>query len=109
VGGIGSSFHASAFARSTDRVLEHSIIYALIELNDPGINRHRPDGLASRRAALIALDQMDNGGLKPEQVTPLLASSNTILKQTAQWIVSHHPEWGEALAGFFRERCRRRT
>ncbi|MEO6033638.1 MAG: dehydrogenase, partial [Verrucomicrobiota bacterium] len=90
--------------RREDRVLEHSITYALIELNDP---KTTAEGLTNyptvQRIALIALDQMDNGGLKPEQVTPLLASSNPDLKQTASWIISHHPEWGGALAGFFRE------
>jgi len=89
-----------------DRVLEHSVIYALIQIADA---QATAEGLRSgdsdtRRAALIALDQMDGGGLKPEQVTTLLASSDPTLRQTAQWIVSHHPEWGGALAGFYRER-----
>jgi putative membrane-bound dehydrogenase-like protein len=107
-------------APSTDRVLEHSLIFALIELADREamLAEINNVGQASRlprtggtpvpryRAALIALDQMDGGGLKPGQVTPLLASSDPTLKQTAQWIVSHHLEWGEALAGFFRERLK---
>jgi len=25
-----------------------------------------------------------------------------VFKQTASWIVGHHHEWGQALAGFFR-------
>src|SRR5438034_1056097 len=52
----------------------------------------------------MALDQMDGGGLKPAQVTPLLTSSEPPLKQTAWWIAERHPEWGGALAGFFRRR-----
>jgi putative heme-binding domain-containing protein len=58
---------------------------------------------SAKRIALIALDQMDNGNLKPEQVAPFLLSENPKLKETASWIVSHHPEWGEALTGFFRD------
>jgi putative heme-binding domain-containing protein len=50
------------------------------------------------------MDQMDGGGLKPEIVTPLLASGDPVIKQTASWIISHHAEWGPTLAGFFRHR-----
>src|SRR5262249_48091685 len=58
----------------------------------------------TRKAALIALDQMDGGVLKPEDVAPLLGSADPALKETASWIAGRHPEWGDALAGHFRER-----
>jgi putative heme-binding domain-containing protein len=91
---------------SHDRVLEHSLTYALIEIADPALTAAGLQATSpyTRRATLIALDQMDGGGLKPEQVTPLLSSSDAILKQTAAWIVSRHSEWGGVLAGFFRQR-----
>src|SRR5439155_25651472 len=69
----------------------------------------RSDNLMVRRAALIALDQMEGGGLQAEQVTPLLACADPLLRQTASWIVGHHPEWGPVLAGFFRERLAAKT
>ena len=89
-----------------DRILEHSLTYALIEISDPvstaaGLQSSSP---YTRRAALIALDQMDGGGLKPDKVTPLLTSAEPVIKQTAFWIVGHHPEWGKEMAGFFRQR-----
>jgi len=90
-----------------DRILEHSIIYALIELDDPKATANGLTNALTQRIALIALDQMDGGGLKPEQVTPLLTSKEKRLKETALWIVSHHPEWGSALTGFFREQLAR--
>ena len=94
-----------------DRILEHSLTYALIEISDPvstaaGLQASSP---YTRRAALIALDQMDGGGLKPDRITPLLASAEPVIKQTAFWIVGHHPEWGEAVAGFFRQRLTSRN
>src|SRR5262249_41077351 len=49
-------------------------------------------------------DQMEGGNLQAEQVTPLLASANTGWKQTASWIVGHHPDWGNTVAGFFSKR-----
>ncbi len=88
------------------RLLEHSLIYALIEIADPegtaaGLGASSPH---TRRAALIALDQMPGGGLTPGTVTPLLASGDPTLRQTAHWVAGHHPEWGEALARYFRRR-----
>jgi putative membrane-bound dehydrogenase-like protein len=93
-----------------DRVLEHSLIYALIEINDPA---GTADGLSSvsvhtKKAALIALDQMDNSTLKPEQVTPFLADADPGLRAAAGWVVSHHPQWGSVLVDFFRERLSRK-
>lgn len=87
-----------------DRVLEHSITYALIEINDPASTA--TSGLQattsrSRRAALIALDQMDAGALDPGSVVSLLDSPDPVLKDTAWWIAGHRPEWGGALARFF--------
>jgi putative membrane-bound dehydrogenase-like protein len=89
-----------------DVVLNHSLILALIEIADaPAVRRSLDsDNVFARRAALIALDQMEGGDLKAEQVTPNLASSEPALRQAASWIAGRHPEWGGALAGFFRER-----
>ncbi len=89
-----------------DRTLEHSLTFALIEIGDP---RGTAEGLRNadsrtRRAALVALDQMNGGGLDPEQVAALLTASDPDLKETASWIVGRHPEWAGALAGFFRDR-----
>jgi putative heme-binding domain-containing protein len=93
----------SATSEGMDRSLEHAIIYALVELNDAKQTRaavHASEPQA-KRIALISLDQMADGNLKPEEVTPLLTSTNVLLKQTASWIVSRHADWGEALASFF--------
>src|SRR5207249_2500445 len=89
-----------------DRVLQHSITYALIEIGD---REQTAKGLASanpniRRTAVIALDQMDGGKLDPAVVAADLVSTNTRLKETAWWIASRHPEWGGQLAGILRDR-----
>jgi putative heme-binding domain-containing protein len=87
-----------------DRFLEHSLIFALIQIDD------REDTLAGltdtnpnvRRAALIALDQMDHGGLTREQVTPHLDPSNLQLQQAALAIVTSRG-WSGELLGLLRE------
>jgi putative membrane-bound dehydrogenase-like protein len=85
---------------TSDRVLAHSLIYAAIEIDDPVatrevLNRTYPP---IRRAALIALDQMDGGGLECATVSPLLEASDPALQATAVWIAGRHPEWGDALS-----------
>jgi putative heme-binding domain-containing protein len=109
LGRIGDSSAVPSLLKTgpkTDRVLEHSIIFALIEIGD---SEATAKGLESsdsltRRAAMIALDQIPGNHLGAEQVTPLLASNDEVLKETASWIVSRRQEWGDALGGYFQER-----
>lgn len=94
---------------AVERVQEHALIYALIEIADPAATRIglRSGNPAIHRVALMALDQMDGARLEVEQVAPLLAGQDALLRETANWVALRHPEWGGALAGFFRERLRR--
>lgn len=97
----------AAAASEVDRTLEHSLTYALIEIADPSstvASGLRATSSRAKRAALIALDQMDGGELKVDGLLPLLDSSDATLKDTAWWIVGHHPEWGGVLAGYFETR-----
>src|SRR5688572_9113265 len=74
-----------------DRVQEHSIIYALIEINAPDAIREQLASLdkaatpntTMHRAALIALDQIARDALKASDVIPLLTSNDRTLRQTA--------------------------
>ena len=95
-------------ARETDRVLDHSLTYALIEIDNPAATAAGLQAAAprSRRAALIALDQMESSRLEPDAVLPLLDAPEPLLADTAWWIASHHPDWGDALAPLVRARLR---
>jgi putative heme-binding domain-containing protein len=98
-----------AAGEANDRILEHSLTYALIEIGEPEATRA---GLLSvntrtKRAALVALDQMDGGGLDPKLVAGLLASAEPVLNDTAVWIVGRHRDWAPALAGVLGERLSR--
>ena len=95
-----------AIAGTDDRFLEHSLTYALIEIGDPKATSMGLDGTdnRTRRAALVALDQMGAGSLRPEQVAGQLTSTDPRLKETAAWIVGRHPEWGDVLADHYRQR-----
>ncbi len=91
-------------ARLEDRALEHSIIYALLEIDDrPPLRATLQRGTpAAQRAALIALDQLGDPELKPADIAKWLQSETPQLRDAAQWIASRHPEWGAALADYYR-------
>ena len=95
-----------AAAKATDRAQQHSLTYALIELADaqrvqPGLASHEPQ---TRAVALVALDQIPGSVVQPKQVIPFLDSSDPVLKQTADWLIVRHPEWGAELAGWLGHR-----
>jgi putative membrane-bound dehydrogenase-like protein len=93
-----------ALSEPNDRFLEHSLIYALIEIGDVEGTRAglHSDSVDSARGALIALDQM--GGKAPvAAVLRELSVGNAQMKAAAWWIVGRHPEWGAALSGFLRK------
>jgi putative heme-binding domain-containing protein len=97
-----------AASQPHDRILEHAIIYALIELDDPvatakGLSSASP---TIQRAAMIALDQMDGGGVKVDSVIAALNSKEPVLKDTALWLAARHPDWGSALTGYFEARLK---
>ena len=96
----------AAAANPEDRYVEHSIIYSLITLN-------QPDRLSSalsapqpkvRKAALIALDQVDNSPLRPAQTVPLLSTRDKELRTAAIFVTSHHPAWADEVLQFLNER-----
>ena len=92
----------AAAAKADDRILQHSIIYALIELADPtatrsGLQTNDPKKIA---AALIALDQMPGGDITPNDVVPHLGASEDTLPHAARWIITQHPDWGGDLTGW---------
>ena len=96
----------AAAAGPTDRVGEHAVTYALIEIGDASATRPglTAASLGTRRAALVALDQMRGDALPSTTVLPLLDARESALRDTAWWIAERHPEWGETLAGYFGSR-----
>ena len=98
-----------AAASADDPVLAHSLTYALIEIGDPSATAAGLQSSSSRarRAALVALDQMDVRAARADVVLPLLRSSDVLLRDTAWWIAEGHPEWGDGLAAFFERELQR--
>jgi putative membrane-bound dehydrogenase-like protein len=101
-----------AAGQPADRMLEHSLTYALIEIAD---REGTAKGLTSRqsrtrRTALVALDRMEGGKLEAATVARELSASGpsadggAALKEATWWIAGRHPEWAGELTELFRGR-----
>jgi putative heme-binding domain-containing protein len=88
------------------RIREHSLIYAMIETNNAEQTRASLSSESpwSVRAALVALNEMRNGDLKPDDVIPRMNDDDEAVRLTAAWIVMQHPDWGSELSAYFAER-----
>lgn len=86
-----------------DRVLEHSLTFALIEIGQPvdlsTVPRNQRTAMVER-IATIANDQMPGGHVDPRSIVPWLTSKEETLKQTALWLVGRHSDWGDELADY---------
>ncbi|HYV35259.1 MAG TPA: HEAT repeat domain-containing protein, partial [Gemmataceae bacterium] len=96
----------AALSQENDRVLEHSLIYALIEIGDAKATRLglKSDNVKIRRGALIALDQMGTANLTAGAVSAELGSDDAAMKDAAWWIVGRHSEFRDTDTEFLRER-----
>lgn len=95
--------------QTVDRALEHSLLYAAMELNSPQTLRRFITDSDSRvrRSALIALDQQEGADqLKTDDIRELLLSDDALLNETAWWIAEQHPAWGDDVADAFRSELR---
>ncbi|MFO1093435.1 MAG: PVC-type heme-binding CxxCH protein [Planctomycetaceae bacterium] len=105
--GIGRIGDRSAIAdllaaadAAADRPMQHAVIYALYEIGDVDALRGALEhsSVRVRRAAAIALDQLDPHALKPESAIGWLDHPDADVRESADWLLARHPEWGDALA-----------
>jgi putative heme-binding domain-containing protein len=112
LGQIGDARAAGALIAAAsdpdDRMTEHSIMYSLITLQNAAPLQaalgHKSPSV--RKAALIALDQMDGAPLRREQIQPFLTAPEKDLRSAALWVVSHHPDWAGMVANQLNSRLR---
>lgn len=93
----------SAAGGQLDRMLEHSVIFALIEIaaRDETAAGLAAPNVRTRRAALLALGQMEGGNLDIKTLAKLLAADEPELCETAAWLIGQHPAWAAELAPVF--------
>lgn len=85
---LGALF--GALRRDPDRFLEHALLFAAIRIADPQATRRflRDQDPRVRRGALIALDQMEGGGLTAGEAVALLDPAHPRLLEAAVGVVS---------------------
>ncbi len=88
-----------------DRYLEHALVFALIRIADREAMVHalKDPSPTARRAALVALDQMEGGNLTQDLVTPLLDPVDPLLQQAALRVITARPAWAKEIFGLVRE------
>ena len=96
---------------SGDRFLEHALIYALIQLNEPSslvaaLNDDHPN---VRRGALIALDQLGGDRLTREAVARMLDTTDANLQTTVLGVMQKHADWAPAVVGWLKTRLAARS
>jgi putative membrane-bound dehydrogenase-like protein len=94
--------------KEMDRALDHALTFALIEIGDAkraaeGLKSHLP---RVRRAAIVALEHIPDSGLEADAVLRELDVPNAALRETAWWVAGRHPQWGDQLAGYFKEKLK---
>ncbi len=97
----GVSFLLEGLSFQNDRVLEHAIIYALIEIGarDETVKGLNHENSAVRRGALIALDQMKDGNLTRDEVVVLLDTTDVPLQTAAMEIITRR-KWTDDIITF---------
>lgn len=91
----------------TDRVLRHSLTYALVEINSVDAIfealKSQTNAL-SRTVGIVALDQLGVMALPVKELVAGMESPDETVRTLASWIVSRHPEWAGELAADFKTR-----
>lgn len=112
LGRIGSPMDVpmllNTLTTNIDRMLEHSLIYAAIEIgdSDPIKTLVNSSNDATTRGALIALDQTPNGNLRPELAINAIQSNNVKMQETGWWLIANHPDWAAFLTNYFSQHVR---
>ena len=98
-----------AVSRTDDRFVAHAVIHTLIGLGkpEPLLAALKDPSDRIRKAALTALDQMDNSPLQKEHLKPFLASAHPELRAAGIWVATHRPEWTDIVVEFLEKQLAR--
>ncbi len=90
---VGPLVHQAVTAQG--RALEHSAVYALIELRSVESLRSalRDASPQAQRVILLALDQIPGGKPQAQEVLRLVDDADRAVRETSGWILARHPEW----------------
>jgi putative membrane-bound dehydrogenase-like protein len=95
----------AALHEAGDRMLEHALIFALIEIHDRGATLRglRDPSPGVQRAALVALDQMEAHALTRADVAGLAATDDRELQRAVLEVTRGRPSWAGEVTGLLRK------
>ncbi|MFC4871842.1 PVC-type heme-binding CxxCH protein [Negadavirga shengliensis] len=79
-----------------DRYFEHAVVFALIQMDNESLLLEHLATTGFNKAALIALDQKGSDGLDEKKLQPYLLDNDSMVSNTALWVLKNHPEWDNA-------------
>lgn len=97
----------SAAAGVADRFEEHAFIFALIELDNREALANAVTSAhawGTRKAALIARDQLKDDTLAVAHALPFLDSNDAGLRHAGLWVAGHHADWAPEILAFVEAR-----
>lgn len=91
-----------ALEKAEDPWLEHAIIYALIQINEPQVTvaHLKNNSPRAQRGVMLALDQMPGEVLTWTHLSELMQTTDARLRQSALEVMVKHPEWVNDLADY---------
>lgn len=91
-----------ALEQAEDPWLEHAIIYALIQINEPRATAAylRSNTPRVQRGVLLALDQMPGEVLTWTHLSEVMQTTDARLRQSAREVMVKHPAWVNDLADY---------
>ncbi len=110
LGRIGSAADVPLLLNSLtprcDRALEHSLIYAVIEIGEaaPVKELVQSTSISTARGALIALDQIPGDHLSAEYAIAAIEANDRAMQNTGWWLLANHRNWAAQLPGYFQQR-----
>lgn len=119
--GMDGSLFAALKDSTNDRMQEHALLYALIQLNINELKRRSENNPKRaifenltpylthadpilRRGALIALDQSGDSRLTLDVVAKLLDVEDARLQRTAIEVLRRHADWVDGVLGYLKRR-----
>lgn len=96
-------------APGDDRILQHSLTYALIEIGDVNALQQALVGSSgspqlteqARQSVLTAWDQVPGSTLTADAVVEALGAPDASTRRVAAWIAGRHPDWAPQLVQYF--------
>ncbi len=101
---FGRDLSAALMKTSDDRILKHSLLHALISIDEVKIPwGYSLLGRPQWSRNLLIVEDQKRMVIRPERLASAFSSTNSELREVAEWIAERHPEYAPIVADYLRE------